>query len=316
MATSSKPLYSEAKPPLSISQQAELLLSRGLKEITKEELENILLNMNYYRLRGYTYPYQDKNTSVFLPETSWTDIYNDYIFDGNLRVLLFEAILYIEVALRCRLAYFYSLRYNSLWYNDDNIFYVSSDYERSIKDTEDLNKIRSSLLGEWERSKTAFKNHIKEHYDENEQPVCWVLFETATFGSLSKLFSHTKINRTKKELTFTFGLNSPQQLSNWFYNLNIVRNLCAHHSRLFSETFISTLSNYPQSARHSKPWVSVIPNKNKLYPSICAITFLLDYCAQDYDSRTKLKALLSTCNSSQLEKMGFPVSWQNEPLFN
>ena len=76
-------------------QKAKAIVEQ-LEKVTKEELENILLNMNYYRLRGYTYPYQDKNTSVFLPETSWTDIYNDYIFDVNLRVLLFDLLGYVK----------------------------------------------------------------------------------------------------------------------------------------------------------------------------------------------------------------------------
>ena len=59
-----KPQYS--KPPLDIEQQADLLLSRGLKGIQKIDLQAKLQSINYYRLRGYTYPYQD-NSKVDTP---------------------------------------------------------------------------------------------------------------------------------------------------------------------------------------------------------------------------------------------------------
>ena len=54
---------SYAKPALNLEQQADLLLNRGLKDISKEALITKLSSVNYYRLRGYTYAYQD-NTVV------------------------------------------------------------------------------------------------------------------------------------------------------------------------------------------------------------------------------------------------------------
>ena len=72
------------KPPLPLDEQAQLLLDRGLKGISKEELIQKLGNINYYRLRGYTYPYQNNyaDNTPFFPNSKWEFIWNDYIFDS------------------------------------------------------------------------------------------------------------------------------------------------------------------------------------------------------------------------------------------
>lgn len=90
------------KSPLTTEQQADLLLSRGLKGISKPELEEKLKAVNYYRLRGYTYPYQDNSLSdsPFLKDNHWQFIWNDYIMDSKLRSLIFESIGHIEIAFR------------------------------------------------------------------------------------------------------------------------------------------------------------------------------------------------------------------------
>ena len=69
------------KPPISLDDQAQLLLDRGLQGISKEELVQKLGNINYYRLRGYTYPYQnnDVENTPFLPNSKWEFIWNDYV---------------------------------------------------------------------------------------------------------------------------------------------------------------------------------------------------------------------------------------------
>ena len=83
-AKMSKKVYS--KPPLSLKEQAQLLLVRGLRGISTEELIQRLGNISYYRLKGYTYPYQknDDKDTPFLPNSKWNYIWNDYVFDSKL----------------------------------------------------------------------------------------------------------------------------------------------------------------------------------------------------------------------------------------
>ena len=49
------------KPAISIKAQIDKLEQRGLKFKDATEAEKILSNISYYRLRAYTYPFQDNN---------------------------------------------------------------------------------------------------------------------------------------------------------------------------------------------------------------------------------------------------------------
>lgn len=96
-----------SKPPQTLDQQAQLLISRGLKDVSKDELVEVLSRISYYRLRGYTYLYQDNTSSnsEFLPTANWSSIKNDYLFDSALRNLIVEALGFIEIAVRCQMEY-------------------------------------------------------------------------------------------------------------------------------------------------------------------------------------------------------------------
>ena len=112
------------KPPLTTEKQAEILLVRGLKGITASDLETKLKSVNYYRLRGYTYPYQNNSVSntPFLENSCWEYIWNDYVLDSQLRGLIFESIGHIEIAFRTQLELVMSLKYGSRWYCDSIFF--------------------------------------------------------------------------------------------------------------------------------------------------------------------------------------------------
>ena len=152
------------KPALSVSQQADLLIKRGLKDISKPELEKVLQNINYYRLRGYAYCYQDGNEN-FKPNSSWKYIYADYVNDAALRTLIFEAISYIEIGIRTQLEYRMSLAYGSRWYENPSLFHNQKNLSDDIKD----------LMGHWKRSRETFKAHYETQYDTSLTPPAWTV---------------------------------------------------------------------------------------------------------------------------------------------
>lgn len=295
------------KPPLATEEQATLLLSRGLSGISMQDLQVKLNSINYYRLRGYTYPYQDnsKKDTPFLKNASWAFIWNDYVLDSRLRSLIFEGIGHIEIAFRTQLELVMSLKYGSRWYSDSRYFYNKSRYENDI---EELEK-------DWSRSHEDFKNHYEAKYEDSLRPPAWMIFETATFGVTSKFYSNMHSSFAEKaEIATYFGFSkaSVKILVSWIHHLNTVRNICAHHSRLFSKVNITR----PVFPRHIKgKWVKVWPKEDRIYASICIIKRLLDICAPEFDFINRLKPIINAFRSEQLATMGFPDNWENEDLF-
>lgn len=263
--------------------------------------------MNYYRLRGYTYPYQDNSldNTPFLEDSHWDYIWNDYVLDSQLRGLIFESIGHIEIAFRTQLELVMSLKYGSRWYCDSRYFYDSA---RHKKDLEELQK-------DWEFSSEDFKKHYETKYDDSLEPPAWMIFETATFGLTSKFYNNIKydiIEKTEIAKFFGFTKSSVKILESWIRHLNTVRNICAHHSRLFSRVNI-TRPVFPRAI--ARRWVNPWVKDDRIYASVCIIKKLLDICNPEFDFLTRLKPIVNNFRKEQFASMGIPDNWESEELF-
>jgi abortive infection bacteriophage resistance protein len=106
-----------SKPPLSLVQQLACLKDRGLKITDEESALDYLSNISYYRLRAYTYPFQDNTVSdhPFIIPVSFDEIINLYKFDRKLSQLVFGALEKIEIALRTQIIYQWAMNNGSHW---------------------------------------------------------------------------------------------------------------------------------------------------------------------------------------------------------
>lgn len=105
------------KVPYSIADQISLLKQRGMLFKDEKSAHHFLENISYYRLKGYWWDMQsDYNLHILKPNTAFEDILNIYNFDRQLRLILFDAIERIEIALRTKLIHHLSMSHGGLWY--------------------------------------------------------------------------------------------------------------------------------------------------------------------------------------------------------
>jgi Abi-like protein len=73
-------------------------------------MPNNLSNISYYRLKAYWYPYRDLSDpdEKFKESISFEKALNIYVFDRKLKIILFDAIERIEIALRTKLVYYFT----------------------------------------------------------------------------------------------------------------------------------------------------------------------------------------------------------------
>jgi abortive infection bacteriophage resistance protein len=93
------------KPSLSFGDQVKLLESRGLIINDQERAEHYLSNISYYRLSAYMLPFKEVGVDQFKPDVSFSTILDAYVFDRELRLLVFDAIERIEIAFRTQAIY-------------------------------------------------------------------------------------------------------------------------------------------------------------------------------------------------------------------
>jgi abortive infection bacteriophage resistance protein len=217
------------KSARAIADQINLLKSRGMIFKDENEAYTTLKNISYYRLKGYWWDMQaDRTNHIFLKNTYFEDVLDRYNFDRQLRLILFDAIELIEVALRTKLIYHLSLRYTGLWYLNPTLF------DDPFKHTNHL----ADLDTEYQRSQEIFIQDQKQRFPDDDVDA-WKILEIASFGTLSKIYKNLRHQLPEKAIIANeFGLSLHSELSSWLEAIAYIRNIVAHHSRIWSRNMV------------------------------------------------------------------------------
>lgn len=294
------------KKPLTLDEQVARLKQRGLVFDDESEAIAYLFNISYYRLRAYTYPFQENGEGVehnfTRKDIHFKDIIDLYCFDRRLRSLIFNAIEKIEVAVRTKIIQIYAESTdNSHWYDNESLYRF--DYEDLMKHIEaDVN-----------RSNEDFIKHYNSKYNNPPMPPSWMALEVVSFATLSRLFQSLKSDSHKKYITEQFGLKKVAILENWLHAISNLRNCCAHHSRVWNRRFMVSVilpydALYPFMDRMTIKQI----HTNKLFAVLSCVVYILDIISPGSYFKRNLKELLkSDCRLLDLKDMGFPKYWQS-----
>ncbi|RJX18077.1 MAG: Abi family protein [Desulfobulbus sp.] len=290
------------KPPKTFAEQVELLTSRGMEVEDPERAERYLSHLNYYRLAAYWLPCeQDHPTHRFRPGTRFNTVLEHYIFDRELRLLVMDAIERLEVSLRTRWAYHLSHAYGPHAHLDGGIFkqgrWSHPDNVQNLKEV-----VRSSA--------EVFIRHF-DAYDE-ELPPLWAICEIMTLGQLSKWYANLRHGRDRNAIARVYGLDEVN-LTSFLHHLSIVRNLCAHHARLWNREF-----TFAWKLPRGKP-AGLAENFNatdgkKIYNTLVMLAFLLDRI-NPHSWKKRLGALFAKHPEVREGNMGFPGDWRERPIW-
>lgn len=296
------------KPPLSIEEQIKLLESRGLFIPDKSAAYKLLSTVSYYRFRGYTYPYQDNsgNDHPFHPNTSIEWIEYVYEFDRKLRLLVIDSLERIEIAFKTQLNLHLSLQYGPWWFTEESCFRNTHNHQADLEE----------LHHQIERSSDKFIRHHRMKYGDSKLPPSWKTFEVASFGLTSKFFKniHSTL-QPKKDICHYFGLHSGgfRILESWLQHFSVIRNICAHHGRLWDRIVVQEPS---YAAELEKPWISSFPDSRKRYAKLSLLVWLSRRITGTDSYKRKVIELLDTYDKISLVRMGFPTKWRNSPLWS
>lgn len=296
------------KPFFTVPQQIALLQQRGLTINTPSIAEHYLNHVGYYRLAGYWQIFQtDPVRHIFIQNTPFEAIIDLYNFDRELRFLVYDAIERIEISFRSVLVNQMCTAHGSNWYDD---FQFAQDEPRF---NENLNKINEEL----DRSKEEFIRHHETTYGKTSYPPAWKTMQVLSFGTLSKVYSNINTSLPEKNTIARFlGMPNYVYLVSWMQSISILRNLCAHHSRICNRRY-----DFPPKKMDKSiyPWVKSLPASNYfaelLYNQLCALKFLLDRVSPGNDFGPKLKVLIGKYPGISLKGMGFPIGWDAESLW-
>ena len=294
------------KPPLSLPDQLSLLISRGLVVNDAADATHYLTHIGYYRLSGYALPFQIGGAGAsrhnFRPGVTFDQILDRYVFDRKLRLLVMDAVERIEISIRAAMSNTIAARHGAHWYLKPQLFSATFNHVRFLDDI----KQQIGHASANNRRRDTYIDHYYQTYSTSDMPPSWMVFESLNFGTISFAY----MNLASPEFVSVCGsYGLPHQvLISWLHSLNYIRNICAHHSRLWNrECRIK-----PMIARAFK--ADLTPNE-RVYAQLVVMQIMLAKIAPGNHWAQKLRELLIEHPAIPLVSMGFPPNWQSRPIW-
>jgi abortive infection bacteriophage resistance protein len=291
------------KPFLSYENQLSILKERGLEIQNESKALHLLEAISYYRLSGYWYPLleEPKKNHKFKEGATFELAFKLYCFDRELRLLVIREIEKIEVAVRAKMIHILSEEKGAFWYQD------STNFSNEIKHQKTLKKI----IEEYERSDEKFLKAFKSKYS-NPLPPSWMMLEVASFGALSVLYGLLKPGKTRRKVARYFGVSDTVLIS-WLHSIVYLRNVCAHHTRLWNKA-MRVQPIIPENL--NVQWLSNIDiENNKCYYVLSIIITLMNRINPTHTIIERFNDLLNKYPMVDIIAMGFPYDWKKEELW-
>lgn len=311
-----------AKSWMSFTDQLALLEARGLLVEDKAAALDYLERIGYYRLAGYWYPLRQIKAQpqghslredIFIPGSRFEEGVRLYVFDKKLRLLALDALERIELAVRVDVAYLLG-QHDTFAHKNPSLFHPNflrsnprnknsqSDYDKWL---EGFNKLQMKA------SKTVFVDHNVTEY--GDLPI-WVAIEIMDFGCLSHLVAGLRY-ADKMRIANIYRFTDPIVFEKTLRALNFIRNVSAHHSRLWNVNMVdranlNSLGTFGRALNNYKP-----------FAYFCLIQSFMKVICPNSSWSERFKALMTefpyTANARlTLYDFGLVDGWDEEELWN
>lgn len=292
------------KAPLVFDKQVELLCSRGMQG-DPDVMHRCLSSVSYYRLSGYWFHRRLPDDS-FRPGTNFSVVWDQYVFDRKLRLVVMDAIERIEVGLRTQFSYHHAHTHGPFGYATDPAALPKLQHDQR-------QKLLERIDDEIGRSKERFVEHFQLKYGSDHQHLpIWMATEAMSLGCVLQLWQ-ASTKKVKNEVSATFNV-ADEVLRTWFWSLNEIRNVCAHHGRLWNRG----LGNKPTipRAKHHPEWHTPVSVPNdRIFSVLTICAHSLRRLAPQSKWHSRLRDLLNSHPNVPIKNMGFPSNWMNYPMW-
>ncbi len=291
------------KPPLSIDEQIALLKSRGITFNDLPGARTHLRHINYYRLTAYWLNSEvDRPTHTFKAGTTFESILNLYVFDREFKLLILDAVERVEVSLRCQWAYHITHNHGPHAYLN---YQIAVNYHQWENDLERLKQDVS-------RSEEIFIKDYAKKYQQPDLPPAWAVCEVMSLGTLSRWLSNLKPMKTRSSIASTYKLDE-NVLQTFVHHLTYVRNICAHHSRLWNRQLTVTMQ-LPRTKPVSLSGSFNADEPRKIYNTLVMLGWILDIVSPENSWKIRLLDLIKK-HGIEATSMGFPLDFESLELW-
>jgi len=274
------------KPALTFQEQLQQLKDRGLSIRDEGQALHWLAQVSYYRLSAYSHPF--RRDDRFRDGTDFGDVIALYDFDRRLRLLMLDAIERIEVSVRTALTYEIGHAFGPFGHVDSNNFAPGFRHADFMVE----------LAKEEGRARETFARHFRSKYTAEAHLPIWMATELISFGTLSQLYAHLS-PAIRRAIASRYGV--PEAVfGNWLHTLSYVRNVCAHHKRLWNRE----LAIRPMIPRHHRVWSRLNIDNRRFAAAMAVSVHLMKQIAPASAWTGRVCKLFDDCTFVPLGPMG------------
>jgi len=311
------------KPWKSFLEQLALLKSRGLLVDNESAALDYLGRIGFYRLSGYWYSFRQleiiqlengklvsNRKNDFIANSQFEDAVKLYVFDKKLRLLALDALERIELAVRVDIAHL--LGSMDIHAHEKKALFsghFSKKLQKHGKTDHQLWLERYASCVDRARREPFVAHYLNKY---GKLPV-WVGIEIWDFGLMSKLFAGMKPTE-QLIIASKYGAKDGRTLVGWLRGLNFIRNVSAHHSRLWNINVLERAAplqdDYWRQLSNSRPFYY-----------FCLIQKLMTVICPNSSWSTRFSDLMAEfpdvgSKSVSLSDFGLIEGWQDWSLWN
>ena len=293
------------KPLLSAEEQISRLRQRGMVIADETYARQCLSNVSYSRLKAYWDPFRDEDNKFF-PGSRFEDVFDLYFFDRKLRLIVMDAVEWVEVAIRTKWIDHMGVKYGEFGYMDPD------RYKGNLKQEKTGNLyygMRKNLIDEFNRFHDIDAIAYRKNESNRREPPIWMAAEAMSLGLLIKFINGLK-RRDRVSIAKQFNLAGSMLIS-LIRNTHCVRNICCHHGRLWSRN-MSVQAEVPRQPEALGLAMGMTTDNRRLHNTLVILDYFLSVTFPEYGKewRRGLFDHLRSCPLPYPEALGFPAEWE------
>jgi len=294
-----------------LDEQIDILKDKGLVIDDYNYTRSILLRENYFFISGYRHLFMNNNK--YIENTTFKELYSMFLFDRQLRNIIFKNILILENNIKSILSYVMSKNHGF----KENNYLNPNNFVRDPKRGRQVNDLIKKM-------KRQININGKQHSATNHYLInygyipLWVVVKVLSFGIISELYTILQY-QDQKEIAEVFD-TSIDKLILYLPIVANYRNLCAHEDVCYSNRTQKAIDDtkYHKHLYITKANDEYIYGKNDLFALIIILKQLLDKASFNllineisYEL-DRLSGILKTIKIDKvLHIMGFPSNYKD-----
>lgn len=251
-------------------------------------------------MKSYLMPLRQPHLHQFKKGVSFENAYSLYKFDSALRKMICSELEKIEVSVRTQLSLIMSEEAGIYWFENQANFRNSKHHAN----------LMNNLQMELQRSDDDTIVSFQQMYSNNFPPS-WITFEISSFGTLSMMYRWISAGHARRKIAYFYGLTDTV-MGSWLHSIVYVRNICAHHSRLWNRR-LSINALIPRKTQLT--FINTPPDTRRVYYILSIILYFLQSVNPQNTFVFRFKSLLAKYPSVDISAMGFPDNWEDEELW-